>query len=333
MKNLFIYLFVFLVGFSLNATASEKLVWPGAPAKPRIAFEQVIQKAEDLQIKKGFFSKMIDFVFGDEKKVLVKPFGVHIGIDDKIYVTDTGASSLFIFDKKNNELKIINGSKKLNFVSPIDVKTDNGNIIYVTDSVLKKIFTFSQDGKFLGYFAENFDFKRPTGLVINNIKETIYVSDTSNSNIEVFTFQGKHIETIGKFGNKEMEFKNPTFLAIDNDENIYVSDSMNQRIQIFDTNHNFIRTFGKIGKVPGTFANPRGISVDKDGNIFVSDTLFNAIQIFNNKGQLLMLFGKEGMDKGNFEIPAGIAIKNGEILIADSYNMRIQKFSLIKYEK
>lgn len=333
MKNLFTYVFVFLFVFSLHASASKKMVWPGPPAEPRIAFDQVIQKAEDLQIKKGFFSKMFDFVFGDEEKVLIKPFGIHIGIDDKIYVTDTGASALFIFDKKNNKLKIINGSKKQKFVSPIDVKTDNGNIIYVADSVLKKIFTFSQDGKFLGYFAKDFDFKRPTGLVMNNVKETIYVSDTLNSTLEVFNFQGKHIETIGKYGDQEMEFNSPTFLAIDNDENIYVSDSMNQRIQIFDTNHKFIRTFGEMGKVPGTFANPRGIAVDKDGNIFVSDTLFNTIQIFNNKGQLLMLFGQEGMKRGSFEIPAGIAIKNGKIFIADSYNMRIQKFSLIKYEK
>ena len=98
--------------------------------KPRISFEQTIQQPKDLSIKKGFFSKMFDFVFGDEEKTLMKPYGVHIGFNNKIYVTDTGAQSLFIFDKKNNDLKIIHGSKKNNFVSPIDVKTDNGNNIY-----------------------------------------------------------------------------------------------------------------------------------------------------------------------------------------------------------
>lgn len=330
MKFLLNMLFICLL--SISASGAEKLVWPNPPAKPRIAFEHIIQKAEDLQIEKGFFAKMFDYAFGDEEKALIKPFGIHIGMDNRIYTADTGAQSLFIFDKANNELKIIEGTKKQHFASPIDVKTDNGNNIYVTDSVLRKVFVFNKNGKFIKYIGEDFNFSRPTGLAINNIKELIYVSDTVKSTVEIFNFDGKHIDTIGQYGKKPMEFNKPTFLAIDKDENIYIADSMNQRIQIIDTDKNFIREFGEMGKVAGTFANPRGIAVDGDGNIFVSDTLFNAIQIFNNEGQLLMLLGREGMDKGEFALPAGIAIKDGRIFISDSYNMRIQEFSMIKYK-
>lgn len=332
MKQILI-LFLFLSSTLLYAQTNDKPSWPQKPAKPRIIFDKVIQKADDLSIKKGFFSKVFEFVFGEENQALIKPFGIYIDTNDILYVTDTASQKVFIFNEKGNQMHQIEGTNKENFQSPIDVKTDEDGNIYISDSILGYVFVFDNTRNFLYKIGNNHTLKRPTGIAINNLSDQIYIADTLNNSIEIFSLKGEHIKSFGNVGNAEGQFNKPTFINIDKKRNLYVSDSMNQRVQIFDEKGTFLRTFGQRGKSAGTFANPRGITVDINGNIFVTDTLFNAIQVFNNKGQLLMLFGREGTKNGEFSLPAGITISDkNKIYIADSYNMRVQSFDLIRYK-
>lgn len=326
------FFLVVIFSLFLYGETNSVLSWPPSPQKPRIIFEQIITKSEDLKIEKSFFSKFIDFIAGNEKEVLIRPFGIYIN-DNILYVTDTGSNSINIFDKNKNTFKIIEGTKKQKFKSPIDVKIDNKKNIYVTDSMLSSIFVFNKDGDFIKKFAADYSFHRPTGLAIDNINKRIYISDTVKNSIEVFDFDGEHQQTIGKYGSLDGEFNKPTFITVDEKENLYVVDSMNQRIQIFDKDGSFKLKFGQRGKTAGTFANPRGITTDKQGNIYITDTLFNVVQIFNKKGQLLLLFGKEGVEEGSFSLPIGISIDNdGNLYVADSYNMRVQSFKKITYD-
>lgn len=324
---------IFLILFNISTYAKETLIWPPAPAKARIAFDKIVQKAKDVTIEKSFFSKVIDFVLGEEEVSLTKPFGIHVDENDVIYVTDTADNSIFIFNERKNKFSRISGTKKQNFASPIDVKTDLDGNIYVSDSILGYIFVFDKDEKFIKKIGTDEKLSRPTGIAINNLRDEIYITDTVEYKIKVYSLKGVFKRSFGQAGEANGSFNKPTFITFDKEQNLYVSDSMNHRIQIFDKNDKFLRTFGHRGKVAGTFASPRGITVDIDGNIYVSDTLFNTIQVFNNKGQLLMFFGKTGMKKGEFAFPAGISISDkNKIYVADSYNMRIQAFNLIKYK-
>lgn len=331
--NVFKKFFLLLIFFGFaNAAENKSIVWPSAPQKPRIIFEQIITKSEDLKIEKSFFSVFIDFIAGNEKEVLIRPFGVYVN-DNTLYVTDTGSNSVNIFNQNEKSFISIEGIKKQNFKSPIDVKVDNKKNIYVTDSILSAVYIFDRKGEYLRKFAPDYNFHRPTGLAIDKLNKKIYISDTVKNSIEVFTFDGEHLQTIGKYGSLDAEFNKPTFLCVDNEGKLYVVDSMNQRVQVFDKDGVFKLKFGQRGKTAGTFANPRGITVDNQGNIYITDTLFNVVQIFNKKGQLLLLFGKEGIEKGSFSLPAGITIdKNGNLYVADSYNMRIQYFKKITYD-
>lgn len=325
---------IFLLFFITNlCNATENISWPPSSDKPRIEFLKTISDAADLNIDKSFFGKFTDFIFGEDPIGLARPFGIFVKNTNVLYVTDTVNNSLFIFDKKSQELKVIKGTKKLNFKSPIDVKIDDKDNIYVTDSLLGKIFLFNNEGEFVKIFADNFKLERPTGLAIDTINEKLYVTDTEKHTIEVFSLKGDHLDTIGKYGRDHGEFNKPTFITVDKNGNLYVTDSLNHRIQIFDNTGIFKFTFGERGKSAGTFANPRGIAVDNQGNIYVSDTLFNNIQIFNKKGQLLLVFGSEGMGKGEFSLPIGITInQDGDLYIADSYNMRVQYFKKHTYD-
>jgi sugar lactone lactonase YvrE len=84
------------------------------------------------------------------------------------------------------------------------------------------------------------------------------------------------------------------------------------------------------GDHAGDFARPKGIATDSQGHIYVVDALFHAIQIFNTGGELLLTIGGLGQEQGQFWIPNGVFItKSDLILVADTYNKRIQVFRYI----
>ncbi len=319
---------------ALPLSAIDKPVWPQPPEKPRIKYEKSITKAEDLDIKKGFFSKIWDFFAGAEETILVKPFGIHAD-NGKIYVTDGALATVFIFDRDHNKMKTIQGFKSEKFISPIDIATDKKGNIYVTDSVRKSVYIFNDKGIALRKIGSKNGLQRPTGIAIDKKRDILYISDTLSSEIKRFSLKDKkELAPIGSKGSGRAELNRPTFIALDNDGRLYVCDSMNFRIKIFDEDGKFSKSFGKLGNTIGSFSSPRGIAVDKDKNIYVTDTLFNAVQIFDKKGDLLLVFGSEGKGPGKFFGPEDIAIsEDGKAYVTDSYNMRIEAFDILSYNK
>ncbi|MEN8146984.1 MAG: 6-bladed beta-propeller, partial [Campylobacterota bacterium] len=211
----------------LHGAKEKKLVWPTAPDPAKIEFVAMITKAEDLKIEKGFFSKIWDFVAGNEERILVKPFGLYADDEGRVFVTDTAAKALFFFDPKNNKTEIIEGSKKKSFQSPMDIAGDDRGNIYVSDSVLATIFVFDAKGEFLREIGSSHKLHRPTGIAVNKTLERLYVVDSLVSQIKVFSLKGKFIKTIGNYGADKGEFNRPTFLTIDDEGTLYVSDTMN----------------------------------------------------------------------------------------------------------
>lgn len=329
----FVYILIFIVGIdALYAKEAQKLVWPSPPDEARIEYVASVSDYKDLGIKKGFFSKAFDFLFGEEEKPLSSPFGIYAD-KDRIYVTDISYKSLYIFDKKKNKVITIEGTDTENFLYPIDVVTDKKGDIYVSDSVRAKVFVFENNGDFSHTIAPK-ELQRPVGLAISADGDKLYIVDALLSKIHVTTLDGKYLNSIGKKGDGDGEFNRPTFMDVGSDGKLYISDSMNHRVQILDKDGNFINKFGHLGQEIGSFGSPRGIALDTHGNIYVSDTMFNNIQIFNQNGELLMLLGGYGDKKGQFSLPEDISITSqNSINITDVNNGRVQIFRLIETEQ
>lgn len=321
-----IYLLLFILSLSLsaqNTKKTENIVWPPPPDVARIEHKFSFTNAKELDIKKGFFSKAFNFVFGDEDSVLKAPFGLHSN-NSRVYVTDIASKSVYVFDTKENEELILTGSDNESFLYPIDITTDSKDNIYVSDSVRAKIYVFNSDGDFL-YTIQPRILQRSVGIAISNDNKKLYIVDPLSSQIHVTTLKGKYLNTVGRKGDLNLEFNRPTFIDIASDGHIYITDSMNHRVVILDKDENFIDSFGKLGQNIGDFGSPRGISLDNEDNIYVTDTMFNNIQIFNKKGELLLVLGRYGAAKGEFALPEDISILNdGTIYIADTNNKRVQ---------
>ncbi len=316
----------------LNAKDTTKLVWPSPPDPARIEFVAAVTNAKELGLEKGFFSKIFDFVFGEEDPVLSSPFGIHADAR-RVYTTDIYAKALYIFDKKKDKLTIVNGSKSEPFLYPIDVVTDTKGNIYVSDSVRAKVYVFDDDGDFSHTIAPK-ALQRPVGIAISADGRWLYIVDAVSSQIHVTTLKGNFLNSIGTNGNGPAEFNRPTYIDVGKDGKIYVTDSMNHRIQILDKNGKYLHSFGKLSDNIGGFGSPRGIALDSDENIYVSDTLYNVIQIFNPKGELLMLFGTYGSSRGEFALPEDIAIlPDNTIYVTDTNNRRFQVFKRLDAPK
>ena len=67
-------------------------------------------------------------------------------------------------------------------------------------------------------------------------------------------------------------------------------------------------------------------------HIYVVDALFDNVQVFNRAGEFLLHWGSAGRGLDQFWLPTGIAIHDDQILVADSFNRRIQRFHYVGQE-
>lgn len=330
MKLLLSIVAVTLLVGGLHAQPQERLVWPNPPQQARIEFLYSITGPADIGIKKSFLRKAWDWLIGagQESAFLIKPLGVAVDSEERMYVTDTGARCIHIFDRKNKEYETISESGDGSLRSPVAIAIAKDGRIYVTDSERREVVVYDEE-RDVKFVIKDY-FQRPTGISIYGDK--LYVVDTALNEIFVFDLNGQLLFRFGKRGVKTGEFNFPVFLTAA--DHLYLTDAMNFRIQVLNDSGHVITMFGKVGNVQGMFANPKGVAVDGDGHIYVADALFDAFQIFDQTGALLLVVGGSGKRQGEFLTPAGIWIdKENKVYVVDSINRRIQVFQYLGEKK
>lgn len=313
---------------------SSPLEWPPPPQQPRIRFLRSISHPSDIGIKKGWFKRAMDNLFGTEKfeGVMLRPYGIYVA-SERLFVTDPGSHMVHIFDLGGKNYFTIKEAQGEELPSPVGIAVDSHGEIFVSDSFLKRILVFDKDGKYIRDIGSQNMFLRPTGIALDG--DRIYIIDTQAHRVLVFNNRNNsYLFDFGKNGIGSSEFNYPTHIFSSSDHRLYITDSMNFRVQIFDRDGNYLSSFGRHGDGTGDFSKPKGIAVDSDNNIYVADADFDAVQIFDGKGTLLLGFGNTGSKAGEFVLPAGSFIDDqARLYIADSYNRRIQVFQYLKATK
>jgi DNA-binding beta-propeller fold protein YncE len=315
----------------LSLRPDVQIAWPAHPEKPRIIYLGAISTETDLKARTSWTQGLGELLFGKGKiGVLVAPSDVAIDQSDRLFVADSAGAAVHVFDLNNRTYKQFSAlADKEKLLKPVGL-TIAGDRIYVVDSILRKVCVFDKKGKFIFSFGRE-HFERPSGIAYSPEDEIIYVTDTADHTIEVFTAGGKFIERIGSRGMGAGRFNFPTHLWVDKSGRLYVSDTLNYRIQVFSREHRFLHAFGRQGDRPGNFAHPCGVATDAFGNIYVTDRQFENVQLFDQQGRILLAFGQEGTQAGQFWLPAGLFIDHrNRIYVADSFNKRIQVFELVE---
>jgi glucose/arabinose dehydrogenase/plastocyanin len=157
----------------------------------------------------------------------------------------------------------------------------------------------------------------------------VYVADTANNRIQVFSSNGTFISKWGKYGIGNGTLRSPEGIAVDSlSGNVYVADTANNRIQVFSSNGTFISKWGGSGRPEELLRSPEGIAVDQEGNVYVADTANNRIQVFSSNGTFISKWGGSGRPEELLRSPEGIAVdQEGNVYVADTANNRISAFT------
>lgn len=169
------------------------------------------------------------------------------------------------------------------------------------------------------------DFNQPLSkpMDVTKIGEMIYVSDTSNKQVQVFDQSGTAVFKFGKEGSKEGEFKFPYGIAGDKDGNVYVADLYNGNISIFDSKGKFIKYFVDKEKV---LKSPGGLRIF-GSKLYVTDIKANKLFVFELDGKKVLEIGGAGVDEGKFIAPNAVTVdQDNQIYVTDSGNNRVQVF-------
>lgn len=308
--------------------AQEKLVWPHAPAQPRVEFVRTFSRAADLGIGKGFFERLKDLLFGEAETRILRPMAV-VASGGMLYVADPGAKGVHRFDVAGGEYALIAAADDTPLPSPVGLARGTAGEVYVVDSMLAQVFVIRPGAKSALALRLDVKLTQPTGIAYDAGGGRLYVADTAEHRIHIFERDGSLAGSIGRRGTGDGEFNYPTCLWRTAEGRLYVTDSLNFRVQAFDARGQFAAKFGRQGDGTGDAARQKGVATDRHGHVYVVDALFHAFQIFDATGRLLLPVGERGQERGEFWLPTGIFIDEDMIYIADSYNQRIQVFRYI----
>jgi DNA-binding beta-propeller fold protein YncE len=221
---------------------------------------------------------------------LGKPKGMGRDADGNIIVVEPHYQKINIFSPDG---KLVNrwgerGTNAGQLIMPRSVAVNSrGNFLISEYSEVDRVQEFSPKGdklvQLIGHPGlGNGEFNRAEGLDVD-AQDRIYVADSCNHRIQIFSPDGKFLRSYGKPGTGVGEMSYPYDVRVDKAGRQYVCEFENSRIQIFDANGKSLEIIGGPGYEPGQFSNPYAIALDSKGNLYVADSQNHRVQKFVRK--------------------------------------------------
>lgn len=289
---------------SRAGNGNPAVFYPALPDPPRIQLLTTLTGEQDLRPPTSSFAR---FILGDDNSShqLVQPYGAAM-YKGRLYVADTGAASIAVFDFVNKRLSHLAGAANGQFRRPINIRIDADGTKYITDTGRDQVLVYDRNDRFVAAYGREGQF-RPTDVAIG--ADRLYVTDVQHHQVHVLDkHTGKTLFTFGKAGSGEGELFHPTNIVLGPDGDLYVSETSNFRVQRFTQDGKPVRSYGAVGSTPGSFARPKGLAVDRTGRMLVADAAFENVQLFDGNGRLLLYFGQDGDIKARMHLPSGVSI-------------------------
>jgi DNA-binding beta-propeller fold protein YncE len=178
------------------------------------------------------------------------PYGLDIDASDRLFVADSTANTVRVFDTQG--------------------------------TLLARLFGKAGDGEG--------EFRGARDVVVDDARGLLYVTDTANSRVQQFrldTAPGGAPSAVfqrafGGHGSGPGRLSFPQNIAVDERSgHVYVGDLANRRVQVFDAEGGYVRMFSAPGVRDWQVM---GIAIAPDGAVYVADALNDAVWVFDAEG-------------------------------------------------
>jgi predicted membrane-bound mannosyltransferase/DNA-binding beta-propeller fold protein YncE len=223
-----------------------------------------------------------------------EPWGVAVGPDGSVYVSDTWNHRVQKFTEDGKPIKTWGQygqplpevpESKSSFWGPRGIAVDSEGRVFLADTGNKRIVVFDEDGNYITEFGtaglDPGQFDEPVGVATAN-DGTVYVTDTWNQRVQAFMpgedgivyLPSAQWDVNAWFG---QSLDNKPFIAVSKDKRVFITDPEGYRIIEFTDTGEFVRTWGDFGSGPNEIGLAAGVAVDPAGFIWVTDAGNNRI--------------------------------------------------------
>lgn len=120
--------------------------------------------------------------------------------------------------------------------------------------------SYKQVGKWGKAGSANGQFRGPFGIATDK-GGAVYVADTDNNRVQVFSASGAFLRKWGSTGSGDGQFLSAQDVAVDAQGGVWVADYRNDRVQKFSSGGAFQMSIGT--------SQPTGVAADVEGNLYV----------------------------------------------------------------
>jgi DNA-binding beta-propeller fold protein YncE len=293
--------------------------------------------------------------------ILVEPRGVASDSQGNIYVVDASSqiNRIYVFNPQGNLIRTIGNEgitdpRQREITQPwgVEVSPLNGNI-YVTDFWGgHRVVVYSPDGQLIETYGRFGDLTAgadptdpeilygPRDIAIDN-QGNIYVADTGNHRIRVYTPDWTHLRDIGSEGTSDGQLLEPVGIAIHPmTGDLYIAETWNQRISVFRRDGIFLRSWKvNMWRQSQQIVGRPYLTISPDGTLILVSDMNSE---FENNGPRVVGYDLNGLavisfnglvpdpDTGqNLQVGevSGLAFApNGNFYVVDTLNKRVAIF-------
>ncbi|MGE3074207.1 MAG: flippase activity-associated protein Agl23 [Dehalococcoidia bacterium] len=275
---------------------------------------------------------------GSQPGQFFQPVDIEADAEGNLYVIDSGTKKLQKFAKDGN------------FLASVDIRVDRANQneqsqpwglaiaptgeVVVADTFGWRIRVFDKDLNSIASFGEApdttkapgpFDLFGPRDAAVDD-EGHIWVTDTGNDRIQVFTLTGDFVMTVGSSGSGEGQFDEPVGIDIGEDGAIYVADMYNSRVEVLNPDGSYRSQF-KVDGWGGQEVNDKPyLRVLLDGRVAVSVPSKGEVRVYSPSGGQVAVVNA-GTDP--LVRPYGIVqTADAKLWIVDGGNAKIRKLPI-----
>ena len=163
------------------------------------------------------------------------------------------------------------------------------------------------------------EFLEPMSVFLESKSGEIFVADTKNNLVGIFTFEGAPLFAFGSD-----ELREPSKVAVDAGGRVYVLDNDRGKIKVFSYRGEYLGPL----QLPGVGEKPAwgALTFDSDGNLYVGENESCHVFVFGPDRRLRLRLGECGVGPGQFQAITGIAADKERIAVTDAQAVAVQLF-------